>query len=616
MANQENQRGTGRSNTEVDKAFRQASGGTPARRPSARQIAERKKAARNRKIAIISICSVILVVLIGLIIGMIVYANRDTDDGKILDNVVAGGVNLGGMTVEEAKNALHLATDNTFPRKDLVVKLPDATINFSPAETGAKLDVDAVVEAAYNYGRTGSDAENKKAQQNASTTIHTIALLPYLDLDLRYIQQTINDFCTSYSSTMTQPSVVLRGERPAFDPEYPDLPVLHQTMVITLGTPDYKLDAGKLYDRVLDAYSLNEMEVSYQAPTQTEPQKLTAQELFAEYCLAAEDAILDDVTFEVTPEVYGYGFDIEAIQKRIDKAQYGETIEITLGFIEPDITAKDLTENLFQDLLATYTCTMPNATDGWINNLLLACEAISGTVIKEDEEFSFNQIVGRLTASKGYQKAPGYRSGVETDILGAGVEQVASALYYCVLMSDLEVLERHNNGYVVEYTDLGLDACISWGSQDLRFRNDTKAPIRIVAIAEAGSVTINVFGTDNRQYDIKLETEILKQHDPDTIYQVMDKDNVMGYEDGKVLISGITGYDVAVHKIKLHKQTGNQVSKDLVNTSNYNKRDQKEVQIESDPVETPDPSNPVDPPSGNTDPSFLESVVDFFDKIF
>lgn len=616
MANQENQRGTGRSNTEVDKAFRQASGGTPARRPSARQIAERKKAARNRKIAIISICSVILVVLIGLIIGMIVYANRDTDDGKILDNVVAGGVNLGGMTVEEAKNALHLATDNTFPRKDLVVKLPDATINFSPAETGAKLDVDAVVEAAYNYGRTGSDAENKKAQQNASTTIHTIALLPYLDLDLRYIQQTINDFCTSYSSTMTQPSVVLRGERPAFDPEYPDLPVLHQTMVITLGTPDYKLDAGKLYDRVLDAYSLNEMEVSYQAPTQTEPQKLTAQELFAEYCLAAEDAILDDVTFEVTPEIYGYGFDIEAIQKRIDKAQYGETIEITLGFIEPDITAKDLTENLFQDLLATYTCTMPNATDGWINNLLLACEAISGTVIKEDEEFSFNQIVGRLTASKGYQKAPGYRSGVETDILGAGVEQVASALYYCVLMSDLEVLERHNNGYVVEYTDLGLDACISWGSQDLRFRNDTKAPIRIVAIAEAGSVTINVFGTDNRQYDIKLETEILKQHDPDTIYQVMDKDNVMGYEDGKVLISGITGYDVAVHKIKLHKQTGNQVSKDLVNTSNYNKRDQKEVQIESDPVETPDPSNPVDPHSDNTDPSFLESVVDFFDKIF
>ena len=69
MSNQDTKRGvTGREHAEVDKAFRQTSGAP--RRPTARQIAERKKAARNRKIAIISICSVILVVLIGLIIGM------------------------------------------------------------------------------------------------------------------------------------------------------------------------------------------------------------------------------------------------------------------------------------------------------------------------------------------------------------------------------------------------------------------------------------------------------------------------------------------------------------------------------------------------------------------
>lgn len=584
MSNQDTKRGvTGREHAEVDKAFRQTSGAP--RRPTARQIAERKKAARNRKIAIISICSVILVVLIGLIIGMISYAGRDTDDGKILDNVCAGGVNLGGMTVEEAKNALHLATDNTFSKKDMVIKLPDATIKLSPTDTGAKLNVDAVVEAAYNYGRSGTEAENKKAQQSASTTIHTIALLPYLSLDLRYIQSTLDDFCNSYSSTITQPSILVRGDRPAYDPEYPDLPVTHQTMIITLGTPDYTLNAGKLYDRVLDGYSLNELDITYQAPTQTEPQAVNAQALFDQYCISPEDAKLDDVTFEVTPEVYGYGFDVIAVQKLIDEASYGQTIEIKMDFLAPDITAEDLTENLFQDLLATYTCTLNGASDGWVTNLLLACDSVSGTVLKEGEEFSFNQIVGRLTAAKGYQKAPGYRSGLETEILGAGVEQVASALYYCVLMSDLELLERHNNGYAVAYTELGLDACISWGSQDLRFLNNTNAPIRITAVAEEGSVTVRIFGTDNRKYDISIQTEIIKTYDPETIYQVMDKDNVMGYEDGKILITGITGYDVEVYVIKFHKQTGGQVSKDLIDTSNYNKRDQKEVQIESDPIE-------------------------------
>lgn len=617
MATQNNNRGkTNRDDTRVNPAYGQSSGSSSGqRRPTARQIAERKRAAQRRKIAIISICSVILVILIGLIIGMIVYANRDKDDGKILANVYAGDVNLGGMTVEEAKNALHLATDNTFSQRDLVVRLPDATITFTPADTGAKLglDVDAVVEKAYNYGRSGTDAENKKAQQNAANNSYTIALLPYLQLDLDNIRSTIDEFCAGYSSTMTQPSVTLQGDRPAFDPEYPDLPVAHQTMVITLGTPDYVLNAGKLYDRVLDAYSLNEMEITYQAPAQTEPQKLDAAALFEEYCISAEDAKLDDVTFDVTPEVYGYGFDIETVQKLIDKANYGQTLEIKLGFIAPDITAKDLTENLFLDLLATYTCTMPDATEGWINNLALACKAVSGTVLKEGEVFSFNQLVGRLTTAKGYQKAPGFRSGTETEILGAGVEQLASALYYCALMSDLEILERHNNGYAVEYTKLGLDACVNWGSQDLQFSNNTESPIRIVAMAEGGTVTINVFGIDNRVYDVEVKTEILETYEPNILYQVMDKDNVLGYENGKVLISGITGYKVRVYVVHLHKQTGDQVSEVTANTSVYNKRDQKQVRIESD--------TPVEQPSDETgaagsNPGLFDGISDFFNNIF
>lgn len=621
MEKYENDRGmTARENAEVEKAFRQVSNTpAPSRKPTAKQIAARKRAARNRKIAIISVCSVILVILIGLIIGMIIYAGQNKDDGKILDNVCAGGVNLGGMTMEDAKNALHLATDNSFSQKDMVVKLPDTSFTLSPADTGAKLDVDAVVKAAYDYGRTGSEAEQLKAQQNAATTIHTIALLPYLDLDLPYIQNTIKNFCNSYSSVMTQPTVVLRGDRPAFDPEYPDLPAIHQTLLITMGTPDYALDPGDLYDRVLDAYSLNELTVTYQAPALTEPEHPNAEALFAEYCLAPVDAAIDDVTFDVTPEVYGYGFDIEAVQKRIDEAQYGQTLEITMDFIMPDITAKMLTEDLFQDLLATFTCTNPGNHAGWNTNLMLSGDALNGFVLKAGEEFSFNQVIGRPTAEKGYQKAPGYRSGVEISILGSGISQTASALYYCALMSDFEILERHNSGYAVDYIALGLDASISWGSEDLRFRNNTEEPIRIAVIVDGSSVTINIFGTENKNYDVELRTETVKQHDPETIYQTMDKDNVMGYENGHVLTSGITGYDVETYIFRLHKQTGSEISSDLVDTSHYSKRDQKVVYIEQDaPVDPPvtpvDPSDPSDPDTGS-DPGLLDGIVDFIESI-
>ena len=599
MANQSNKR----ENAQVDKAYRQVSGNT--RRPTARQIAERKRAIRNRKIAIITVCSVILVVLIGLIVGMIVYANRNKDDGLILNNVYAAGINLGGMTQEDAKNALHLVTDNTFTQKDMVIKLPDATITLPASETGAKLNVDKVVEAAYNYGRSGSVTENKKAQQNANTIQHTIALLSYMELDTRYIQNVLKEFCDSYSSIMTQPSDTINGNRPEYDPENPDISVTHQTLTITLGTPDYKL----VYDRVLDAYSMNQLEISYEAPILTNPQVPSAQALFDKYCLMPENAQLDD-QLNVIPEIYGYGFDVDTLQKRIDNAKHGETIQVTLNFMKPDVTSKELSKNVLPDVLVDYLCSNPDATEEWIHNMTLACEAINGKVVNAGENFSFNQLLGRITEANGFKKAPGYSKGMEAQVLGAGVEQVASALYYCALVCDFTILERHNSGYAVKYIDLGLDAYIT-GSQDLRFTNSSDHPIRILAEVDGNSVRVRIQGTDKRMYDIEIKSVIEETLEPEHSYKVVAKENVMGYEDGQILVSGITGYTVKVYRVKYNKQTGDETIRTIIDVSNYSKRDQVEVQIESDPIEDPQPSDP----SEGTESQYLDNVLDVIDEI-
>lgn len=603
MANQSNKR----ENAQVDKAYRQVSGNT--RRPTARQIAERKRAIRNRKIAIITVCSVILVVLIGLIVGMIVYANRNKDDGLILNNVYAAGINLGGMTQEDAKNALHLVTDNTFTQKDMVIKLPDATITLPASETGAKLNVDKVVEAAYNYGRSGSVTENKKAQQNANTIQHTIALLSYMELDTRYIQNVLKEFCDSYSSIMTQPSDSISGNRPEYDPENPDISVTHQTLTITLGTPDYKLDYNRLYDRVLDAYSMNQLEISYEAPILTNPQVPSAQALFDKYCLMPENAQLDD-QLNVIPEIYGYGFDVDTLQKRIDNAKHGETIQVTLNFMKPDVTSKELSKNVLPDVLVDYLCSNPDATEEWIHNMTLACEAINGKVVNAGENFSFNQLLGRITEANGFKKAPGYSKGMEAQVLGAGVEQVASALYYCALVCDFTILERHNSGYAVKYIDLGLDAYIT-GSQDLRFTNSSDHPIRILAEVDGNSVRVRIQGTDKRMYDIEIKSVIEETLEPEHSYKVVAKENVMGYEDGQILVSGITGYTVKVYRVKYNKQTGDETIRTIIDVSNYSKRDQVEVQIESDPIEDPQPSDP----SEGTESQDLDNVLDVIDEI-
>jgi hypothetical protein len=89
------------------------------------------------------------------------------------------------------------------------------------------------------------------------------------------------------------------------------------------------------------------------------------------------------------------------------------------------------------------------------------------------------------------------------------------------------------------------------------------------------------------------------------------KENVMGYEDGQILVSGITGYTVKVYRVKYNKQTGDETIRTIIDVSNYSKRDQVEVQIESDPIEDPQPSDP----SEGTESQDLDNVLDVIDEI-
>ena len=533
--------------------------------PTAQQLASRTKALRTQRIAIISGCVAAFLILVIVIICLLVNAGN-ADDGKILPNVYAAGINLGGMSKEEAGSALRLATNKSLLKNPMVVILPDGVLEFYPEDTHVSIDVDAVVEAAYSYGRTGSKKTQEATRERSKKSVYTIALLPYMkDLDLEYIYSTVEDFCSDHGSALSS-AVTVSGERPTYDPDYPSSAVKHQKMTIVTGAPYYKLTADELYAQVLDAYSLNTVEFTYQTDTNTRPETLSAEKIFNEFCVLPQNATKDPATYEITPEVYGYGFDIDEVQHRIDIASFGDTIEIELKFLYPDITAKDLKDGVFEDKLAEFTTTGQTA-DSLSNNLKASCQALDGVI-------SFNAVVGRPTMQNGYKE---YK-----DVMGGGIDQTASALYYCALMADLKIVERTNNDYVVDYIEKGLDVCIEWDKHDLKFVNTTDAPIRIKASAKDNRVTVRLEGTDKRNYKVNIITKVLKTYEPDTIYQKMDKNNIYGYTHGTVLVEGLTGYNIQVSVERIHKQTELLISTDEIDTSTYDKRDEKVVSIQDD----------------------------------
>ena len=569
-----------------------------------KKAAARKKA-NNRKILWISIACVSILLIVAIAICAVMLLTTEKDDGRILNNVTVAGVNVGGMTPEEAAAAIHRATDMSFTVENMVIYLPDTIIELSPADTKAKLDVNAAVEAAYNYGRTGTAEENKQAQADSLVTNHTIALLPYLTLDTNYIRQVLDEYGSSFNSIYEASSWELEGEMPHLEADKFDEKAKPQILVLIPGQPGRNVNIDGIYNDILDAYSMNEFEVRVEmTEEETIPEALDLDAIYEELHADAVDASMDMETFQVTAEIYGYTFDLEETRKLLEETPYGEKLEISMEYIVPEVLSKDLEDNLFRDVLASVET--PHTSDANRNtNLKLACEAINGYVLQPGETFDYNKVLGERTEKKGYKPAGALSAGNSTTEVGGGICQVSSTLYYGCLISDLEIVTRRSHSLPSSYMPMmGIDATVSWGGPEFRFKNNTNYPIRIEAEVSGGKVKITLIGTDEKTYYVKMEAKTVEIINPETIEETYTaaEAKAKGYKDGQVKQQPSTGFTVYSYKCKYDKQTNQLISRDYEATSNYVKKDKIVIVVLPEPTEPPVTDAPTEPSDTPTTP--------------
>ena len=181
---------------------------------------------------------------------------------------------------------------------------------------------------------------------------------------------------------------------------------------------------------------------------------------------------------------------------------------------------------------------------------------------------------------------------------GGGICQVSSSLYYCVMHADLEVVLREEHGYVSSYVPMGMDATVSWGTLDFQFRNNMDYPVKIEASANRGSVTVSIYGTDERDYYVDIEYVVTGTDPYETIYKDYPADNEEGYKDGEEIVSPYTGYTAVTYRCKYKKDTKELISRDFEAKSVYGKRDKVVCRIKDAPAPTT-PSTSPDAIGGN-----------------
>ena len=121
---------------------------------------------------------------------------------------------------------------------------------------------------------------------------------------------------------------------------------------------------------------------------------------------------------------------------------------------------------------------------------------------------------------------------------------------------------------IVAYVKPSMDAAISEGSKDLKFKNNTDTPIYIEAYTANRCIYFTVYGKETRDLEkrkVEYVSEVLETIQPGEDKVTIDPSLPEGYET--VTQSAHIGYKAILWKIVY--ENGKQVSKEQVNSSYY-----------------------------------------------
>ena len=151
--------------------------------------------------------------------------------------------------------------------------------------------------------------------------------------------------------------------------------------------------------------------------------------------------------------------------------------------------------------------------------------------------------------------------------MGGGICQVSTTLFNAAVKADLEIDERHNHSLTVGYVDLGKDAAVNWGSQDLRFTNNTGDDVYICCyLTDDKRVRFGIFGKllPNGE-TITVEGVTTGDIEYETEYQVS---GLLVSGEQVILQKGKNGHTAEAYKLRWNAN-GKLLSRELLCKSKY-----------------------------------------------
>lgn len=476
------------------------------------------------------------VLLAGALIALVVAFQFMYTD-KIMPGMSAYGVNLGGMTREQAVQAL--ASQFTYDKNAVFTfRYGDQFWQMNAGELGIGFDVQGTVDQAFAAGHSGNPLNDLGSQ--ASIWLNGRSVAPLVRYDQRITVQKLGEIAAQLDRPPVNATLNVEGTLVTTTPsqngraldigttlsrledallqlntgaEIPlvvneALPLVTdaseaatkvQTALsgpITLVTDDQK--GGTLgpwtatADQIRPLLALKMITnadgtQSYDVDVNVEPFRSFVASLSPGLITVPQDGRFhfneQSHQLEAIKEsINGRALDVETTLGRLKEAVFSagnRIVPLSFSYELPTYSANvTATELGITELVAESTTFYTGSTQSRVKNIIEAIERMNGLIIAPGEEFSFNHYLGDINPEEGFVQGKIIFGGRTIEGVGGGVCQVSTTMFRAALKGGFPITERNSHGYRVGFYELnneppGLDAAIFQPTADFRFLNDT-----------------------------------------------------------------------------------------------------------------------------------------------
>ncbi len=445
--------------------------------------------------------------LLTMLIGLLPAAYGYFNEGLIYPGVSVGGVDLSGMTTQQAATLLAQKLD--YPQRGKIVFQEGTTIwTASPADLGVALDTQTSALVAYNLGRTGPFSErladrwsawssgvdlaplfifDKRIAQNYLQGIAQLVDRPIVEatLGVNGVDVVVNsgqvgrtlDINTALAKLDTQLQTMTDGLVPLVVNETPPVildasaqaelarQILSAPLQLKVPNPQegdpgpWSFEPAALAEMLVIQRVSTDQGESYQVGLNPEALRTFLVNIAPGFTRSPQNArfIFNDDTRQLDllqSAVIGRALDVDSSLQQINQQLLAgqHSVDLVMQTTNPDVTNDSTAESLgITELTSSHTSYFYGSSASRVQNITTAASRFHGLLVAPGESFSMADALGDISLDTGYSEALIIFGDRTIKGVGGGVCQVSTTLFRTAFFGGYPIDERWFHAYRVGY---------------------------------------------------------------------------------------------------------------------------------------------------------------------